>query len=138
MLDKTFFLLDVQLAFRSVTSSVDAKREQIRRILQLPASAPSGDTSPNDTSPIEAGDDTSSSSNNRRAASALEEAVSRYLRGATENFDLSKNVEVREKDIFDTWHSSYPLSSSSEILAVLTFQSILFCTIAQIPSNFSL
>ena len=108
MLDKTFFLLDLQLAFRSVTSSVEAKREQIRRILQLPASAPPNDTSPIDTSPSDGGDDTSPSSNNRRAASALEEAVSRYLRGATENFDLSKNVEVRKKDIFDTWHSSYP------------------------------
>ncbi len=97
MRDYNIFPLNLQLAFRSVTSSVDAKREQIRRILQLPASAPPSDTSPSDTSPIDGGDDTSPSSNNRRAASALEEAVSRYLRGATENFDLSKNVEVRKK-----------------------------------------
>ena len=57
-----------------ISSTVDTKREQVRRILQLP---PSGFTSPLEP-----------------AARELETALTAYLRRATDTFDLSKNVEV--------------------------------------------
>jgi hypothetical protein len=74
-----------QLAFRSVTNSISSKRDQIRRILQLP--------------PPAQGDDKGREQNEDEhalepAAKDLEEAVIAYLRRATETFDLSKNVEV--------------------------------------------
>ena len=85
-----------QLAFRSVTNSISSKRDQIRRILQLPP--------PN----IQMNDESTQKSNNEDshnnisedstilepAVKDLEEAVVAYLRRATETFDLSKNVEV--------------------------------------------
>ena len=86
-----------QLAFRSVTNSISSKRDQIRRILQLPP--------PN----IQMNDESTQKSNNEDshnninedstilepAVKDLEEAVVAYLRRATETFDLSKNVEVK-------------------------------------------
>jgi hypothetical protein len=63
-----------QLSFRSVSATVETKREQVRRILQLPPSS-----SPHEMEP---------------AARELETALTAYLRRATETFDLSKNVEV--------------------------------------------
>ena len=63
-----------QLSFRSVSATVETKREQVRRILQLPPSS-----SPHNLEP---------------AARELETALTAYLRRATETFDLSKNVEV--------------------------------------------
>ena len=141
-----------QLAFRSVQSSVQNKRDQIRRILQLPpppavttTTTPSSMTSSmTGSSPSTSGassgagsdDDTSSSNGHHhldiksnsvigksfrkddndncdtesvvsvvfsnatvdpKAANDLEAAISVYLRRATENFDLSKNVEVKIK-----------------------------------------
>ncbi len=61
--------LFVQLSFRSVTSTVELKREQVRRILQV---APSQEQHVRD----------------------LEAALATYLRKATDTFDLSRNVEV--------------------------------------------
>ena len=66
------FTLCVQLSFRSVQSTVELKREQVRRILQLPPPA---------TEAAHVRD--------------LEAAMAAYLRRATDTFDLSKNVEVR-------------------------------------------
>ena len=53
---------------------METKRDQVRRILQLPPAA--------------------SSSSQDGAARELEAAMTAYLRRATETFDLSKNVEV--------------------------------------------
>ena len=69
-----------QLSFRSVQSTVETKRDQVRRILQLPPSSSSSDT---ETS----------------AAREMETAVTAYLRRATDTFDLSKNVEVRKQNL---------------------------------------
>ena len=66
-----------QLSFRSVQSTVETKRDQVRRILQLPPSSSS-----------------SSSETETSAAREMETAVTAYLRRATDTFDLSKNVEV--------------------------------------------
>ena len=87
----------LQLAFRSVTSSIETKRDQIRRILQLPPPMPEND--PN-SSLVE--------SMMEPAAKELEEAVTSYLRRATEKFDLSKNVEVRKDGLTDTRTYDYP------------------------------
>ena len=65
-----------QLSFRSVSSTVETKRDQVRRILQLPPSSSVADNEPS-------------------AAKEMEIAVTAYLRRATDTFDLSKNVEVR-------------------------------------------
>ena len=65
-----------QLSFRSVSSTVETKRDQVRRILQLPPSSSVAD-------------------NELSAAKEMEIAVTAYLRRATDTFDLSKNVEVR-------------------------------------------
>ena len=65
-----------QLSFHSVAGTVDTKREQVRRILQVPPAA------------------SSSASQQDPAAKELEAAMTAYLRRATETFDLSKNVEV--------------------------------------------
>ena len=74
----------VVLAFRSVTSTVEAKREQVRRILQIP--------------PVQVDEQDlcieDSEGEQRKAAAELEQAISAYMRRATRNFDLSKNVEV--------------------------------------------
>ncbi len=78
------FLSSLQLAFRSVTSSVEAKRDQIRRILQLP---PLKEPSSNE-------DNDDDSAEEEMAVADLEEAVGTYLRKATEKFDLTKNVDV--------------------------------------------
>ena len=59
-----------------MSGTVETKREQVRRILQLPPSAPGS---------LQDG-----------AARELEAAITAYLRRATETFDLSKNVEVRD------------------------------------------
>ena len=53
---------------------METKRDQVRRILQLPPSA--------------------SATSQDGAARELEVAITAYLRRATETFDLSKNVEV--------------------------------------------
>ena len=85
-----------QLAFRSVTSSVQTKREQMRRILQLPPPPPQAAPPPASveevapTLPAGAG----AQDEERAAARDVEEAISDYLRRATENFDLTKSVEV--------------------------------------------
>ena len=67
-----------QLSFRSVQSTVETKRDQVRRILQLPPSSSSSSSGETETS----------------AAREMETAVTAYLRRATDTFDLSKNVEV--------------------------------------------
>lgn len=64
-----------------MTSSIDSKRDQIRRILQLPP--PPMHNSPK-----------SGSESVDPAARDLEDAISGYMRRAAENFDLTKNVEV--------------------------------------------
>ena len=102
------------------------KREQVRRILQLPPPSPVANGNSNacssqngndeeteremaevDGGPITKmlgaeGDTESLASVNFTtvstdpgAAKDLEDAITAYLRRATENFDLSKNVEVR-------------------------------------------
>ena len=74
-------LIIFQLSFRSVSSTVETKRDQVRRILQLPPpSSASTTTSPSDNDPS--------------AAKEMEIAITAYLRRATETFDLSKNVEA--------------------------------------------
>ena len=101
------------------------KRDQIRRILQLPPPSPTANTNTNGTSPqssiaeeteremgevdgglvtkllVGDGDNESLASvcfatapSDPAAAKDLEDAITTYLRRATENFDLSKNVEV--------------------------------------------
>ena len=55
---------------------METKRDQVRRILQLPPA--------------------SSSDTETTAAREMEAAVTAYLRRATDTFDLSKNVEVRK------------------------------------------
>ena len=72
----------LQLSFRSVQSTVETKRDQVRRILQLPPSSSS-----------------SSSETETSAAREMETAVTAYLRRATDTFDLSKNVEVWEQNL---------------------------------------
>ena len=64
----------IVLSFRSVSGTVETKRDQVRRILQLPPAA--------------------SNSSQDGATRELEAAITAYLRRATETFDLSKNVEV--------------------------------------------
>ena len=68
---KIFHLLDPfsQLSFRSVSCTIETKKEQVRRILQLPPSQ-------------------------EPRVKEIEVALTTYLRRATETFDLSKNVEV--------------------------------------------
>ena len=69
-----------------MSATIESKREHIRRILQLPPPPP-GHTSGHSASE---GDQ-----HKEAAAREMEEAVTSYLRRATDNFDLSKNVEVR-------------------------------------------
>jgi len=107
------------LAFRSVTSSIQNKRDQIRRILQLPPPA----TTPEDkeitkqdqvyiklsipqitaflhyTMHFQENQEGSGATpimNLDQASRDMEDAVTSYLRRATETFDLSKNVEVNK------------------------------------------
>ena len=63
---------------------METKRDQVRRILQLPPSSSDTETT---------------------AAKEMETAVTAYLRRATDTFDLSKNVEVRRSfnDVFYTF-----------------------------------
>ena len=88
-----------QLAFRSVTSSVQTKREQMRRILQLPPPPPPSASPPasaEGAAPTLAASTAASEEEEERAAARdVEEAISDYLRRATESFDLTKSVEVR-------------------------------------------
>lgn len=77
----------IVLSFRSVSATVETKREQVRRILQLPPSS-----SPHEMEP---------------AARELETALTAYLRRATETFDLSKNVEEVCTQIWATLYD-YP------------------------------
>jgi hypothetical protein len=82
-----------------VTTSVQTKRDQMRRIMQLPPPPPPAPPAPASTeeaaptlhSKVESGDGVGVSP---EAAKDAEDAISEYLRRATENFDLSKNVEV--------------------------------------------
>ena len=62
-----------------MSGTVETKRDQVRRILQVPPNT-TGSSSP--------------SSEQDPAARELESAITAYLRRATETFDLSKNVEV--------------------------------------------
>jgi hypothetical protein len=72
------------LAFRSVTTSLQSKRDQIKRILQLPPPASSSASEANaDEAEV--------------AARDLEDAVAAYLRRAADTFDLTKNAEVSMK-----------------------------------------
>jgi len=164
------------LAFRSVQSSMQNKRDQIRRILQLPPPPPSSTngqtTSGSSTSPSTSGassagsgsddefvssstseldiktnsvigksygtraaaasgtgngntrdEDTesvvsvmfSNASVDPKAASDLEDAISLYLRRATENFDLSKNVEEVCSQIWATLYD-YPCLKSCDAI----------------------
>jgi len=77
----------IVLSFRSVSSTVETKRDQVRRILQLPPS----NTSDNEPS----------------AAREMETAITAYLRRATDTFDLSKNVEEVCTQIWATLYD-YP------------------------------
>ena len=86
-----------QLAFRSVTSSVQTKREQMRRILQLPPPPPPAAPPPasvEEVAPTLPAAAAGAEDEERAAARDVEEAISDYLRRATENFDLTKSVEV--------------------------------------------
>ena len=114
------------MAFRSVTNSISSKRDQIRRILQLPPPGlGSGGDEQTKIGRISSSNTTTSSPADSKitemalhgelttliqvdhgdpsdglgllldpAVKDLEEAVTAYLRRATETFDLSKNVEV--------------------------------------------
>ena len=114
------------MAFRSVTNSISSKRDQIRRILQLPPPGlgSSGGDEQTKIGRISSSNTTTSSPPDSKitemahgelttliqvdhgdpsdglgllldpAVKDLEEAVTAYLRRATETFDLSKNVEV--------------------------------------------
>ena len=84
-----------QLAFRSVTSSVQTKREQMRRILQLPPPPPPSASVEGAAPTLAASPAASEEEEERAAARDVEEAISDYLRRATESFDLTKSVEVR-------------------------------------------
>ena len=72
-----FTVVSSQLSFRSVAATVSTKREQVRRVLQLPTASPA-------PGPLEP------------AARELEQALTAFLRRATDTFDLTKNVEVRK------------------------------------------
>jgi hypothetical protein len=63
-----------KLSFRSATASLEKIREQMRRVLQLPA-RPTGNP----------------------AAKEIENALCTYMRRACEAFDLSRNIEVIPK-----------------------------------------
>ena len=114
------------MAFRSVTNSISSKRDQIRRILQLPPPGLGSGSGDEQTKigRISSSNTTTSSPTDSKitemahgelttliqvdhgdpsdglgllldpAVKDLEEAVTAYLRRATETFDLSKNVEV--------------------------------------------
>lgn len=84
----------IVLSFRSVSATVETKREQVRRILQLPPSS-------------------SSSNSLEPAARELETALTAYLRRATETFDLSKNVEEVCTQIWATLYD-YPTLKSCD------------------------
>ncbi len=103
--------LFVQLSFRSVTSTVELKREQVRRILQV---APSQEQHVRD----------------------LEAALATYLRKATDTFDLSRNVEVSEAQsaklfcrffVFCRLFSQTDLKSFIFCFLALVFLKYLFC-----------
>ena len=85
-----------QLAFRSVTNSISSKRDQIRRILQLPPPNIQMNDEPTQKSTNEDSHNNINEDSTilEPAVKDLEEAVVAYLRRATETFDLSKNVEV--------------------------------------------
>ena len=91
---KNQLFFHLQLSFRSVSSTVETKRDQVRRILQLPPS----NTSDNEPS----------------AAREMETAITAYLRRATDTFDLSKNVEVRLRT-----NSKIQMTSSRRDLALV-------------------
>lgn len=83
----------IVLSFRSVSATVDTKREQVRRILQLPPSSTGLTVEP--------------------AVKELQEALTAYLRRATETFDLSKNVEEVCSQIWATLYD-YPSLKSCD------------------------
>ena len=62
-----------------MSGTVETKRDQVRRILQVPPSTTPSSSPSSEVDP---------------AARELESAITAYLRRATETFDLSKNVEV--------------------------------------------
>ena len=106
------------MAFRSVTNSISSKRDQIRRILQLPPPPAAATTTHASNAPISdpnVDKDPKTHENNEDsplepAVQDLEEAVTAYLRRATETFDLSKNVEVckEERAIDFFWDLTHP------------------------------
>jgi hypothetical protein len=55
------------------------------------------------------------------ASREIEEAVTSYLRRATETFDLSKNVEVTDLSFYPTLSAFY-LTLKRSRLAILTFE----------------
>merc|ERR1719427_1773421 len=78
----------IVLSFRSVAATVSTKREQVRRVLQLPTASPA-------PGPLEP------------AARELEQALTAFLRRATDTFDLTKNVEEVCTQIWATLYD-YP------------------------------
>jgi len=82
----------IVLSFRSISTTVETKRDQVRRVLQLPPGS-SGTADP--------------------AARELEVALTAYLRRATETFDLSKNVEEVCTQIWATLYD-YPSLKSCD------------------------
>lgn len=95
------------LAFRSVTSTVQTKRDQVRRILQLLPLNPEENAKSTETTDLTLG------SNSDPASRDMEDAISAYLRRATENFDLSKNVEEVCTQIWATLYD-YPCLKSCD------------------------
>ena len=67
-----------------MSTTVETKRDQVRRILQLPPST------------------TADESTAATAVKEMETALTAYLRRATDTFDLSKNVEVSNQREYRT------------------------------------
>ncbi len=91
-----------QLSFRSSTNSLSRLREQLRRLLQLPAVNSASDSDDDSSSSSNSSTNNNNSNSNKMNSAQLEvdAAVGAYLRRAADTFDLGKNVEVSQCDPF--------------------------------------
>ena len=93
-----------QLSFRSAVSTAEKIREQIRRVLQLPPTRSSSQSSSNSFSTLATMKNKKHVQLNTikedvetldiNTAIEVESSINTYLRRSSENFDLAKNYEV--------------------------------------------
>ena len=100
---KSFFVF--QLSFRSAVSTAEKIREQIRRVLQLPPTRSSSQSSSNSFSTLTTIKNKKHVQLNTikedvealdiNTAIEVESSINTYLRRSSETFDLTKNYEVK-------------------------------------------